>query len=80
MKSTIASIIAVTFTTIGFAIGCVIWAAIGWCLGTAFSHAPVSGALTGIAYQTWSFLYLRDEIWARTERSHAALVQVLERL
>ena len=80
MKSTIAYLLAVTVHTIGFAIGAGIWGVIGWCLGSAFSHAPITGALTGLVYQLWSCLYLRDELWAGVQRNQQRFQLILDRL
>ena len=80
MKSTVASLLAVTFYAIGFAIGAGIWAVIGWCLGSLFSHAPVTGALCGLAYQLWACIQMRDELWAAVERNQERFQLILERL
>ena len=79
MKSFIAAVIAVFFHTLGFAIGCGIWATVGWCLGSAFSHAPVSGALTGLAYQLGCYIILHSQMWDGLVRSHAKFLYILER-
>ena len=79
MKSFIAGTLALTFHTLGFALGCAIWAVIGWCLGSAFSHAPVSGALTGIAYQLGCYIWLHDQMWAGLQQSYQKLLVVLDR-
>ena len=77
MKSTIATSICVALFTVGFAIGCLIWAAIGWGIGSLVSDAPVSGALTGLAYQLWSVIYLREQMAASIERNIARFEIIL---
>ena len=78
MKSTVASVLAVTLHTFG--LGAVIWAAIGWGLGSAFSHAPITGALTGLVYQLWSCLYLRDQMWDGLQRNQLRLQLILDQM
>ena len=80
MKSIIAGVIAISLHILGFAIGCGIWAVIGWGLGSAFSHAPVSGALTGLAYQLGCYVYLHNQMWAGIQRSHAKFVYLLDQV
>ena len=80
MKSTIASVLALSLHTFGFALGAVVWAFIGWCLGSAFSHAPITGALTGLVYQLWSCLYLRDQLWAGLQRNQLRLQLMLDQM
>ena len=79
MKSFIAGFLALFFHTAGFAIGCVIWATVGYCLGSAFSHAPVSGALTGLAYQLGCYIYLHDRMWESLQRGYQKFLLVLDR-
>jgi len=69
MKSTIATSISVALFTVGFAIGCILWASIGYGIGSLVSHAPISGALTGLAYQLWSVIYLREEMAESIDRN-----------
>ena len=78
MKSFIAAVLALFLHTIGFAIGCGIWATIGYGLGSAFSHAPVTGALTGIAYQLGCYIWLHDHMWAGIQRSYQKFLLVLD--
>lgn len=79
MKPFLAGTITLLLHTFGFAIGCCIWAAIGWGLGSTFSHAPVSGALTGLAYQLACYIYLHDQMWAGIQRSYQKFLLVLDR-
>ena len=79
MKSLIAGTLALLFHTLGFAVGCGIWALIGWGLGSAFSHAPVSGALTGIAWQLGCYVWQHDAMWASIQRAHSKFLFVLDR-
>ena len=79
MKSFIAAALAVFFHVLGFSIGCAIWAVIGWCLGSALSHAPVSGALTGIAWQLGCYIWLHDQMWDSLQRTHQKFLLVLDR-
>ena len=69
MKSFIAHSIAVSLFTVGFAIGCLIWVAIGWGLGSAINDAPISGALTGLAWQLGACLIHREVMAASIERN-----------
>ena len=82
MKSTItnatASVIAVALFTVGFAIGCLIWVAIGWCLGSQF-HAPVSGALTGLAWQLGACISQHELVAASVERNSERFAALLDR-
>ena len=76
-KSFIASTIAVTLSMIGFAIGCLLWVAIGWGLGSLV-HAPISGALTGLAWQYGSFILLKEMMWESLERNHVRFLNLIE--
>ena len=78
MKSTIAMAIAVALFTLGFALGCLIWVAIGWCLGSLVD-APVSGALTGLAYQLWACIHCRELMADSIERNSARFEALLTR-
>ena len=79
MLSITATALAVFFHCLGFAIGCTIWSVIGWSLGSAFSHAPISGALTGLAWQAGSYFLLHDQMAASLDRSRQKFLTVLER-
>ena len=79
MKSILAGFIAISLHILGFAIGCGIWAVIGWGLGSAFSHAPVSGALTGLAWQLGCYIWLHDQMWASVQRTYTKFVYILDR-
>lgn len=76
-KSFIASSIAVALSTLGFAIGCLLWVAIGWGLGSLV-HAPISGALTGLAWQYGSFIVLKEMMWESLERNHVRFLNLIE--
>ena len=76
-KSFIASAIAVALQMVGFAIGCLLWGAIGWCLGSLV-HAPITGALTGLAYQYASFIILKEMMWESLERNHMLFLELIE--
>ena len=76
-KSFIASSIAVALQTIGFAIGCLLWVAIGWGLGSLV-HAPISGALTGLAWQYGSFILLKEMMWESLERNQVRFLNLIE--
>ena len=78
MRSFIAASLAVFFHVLGFSIGCAIWAVIGWGLGSAFSHAPISGALTGIAWHLGCYIVQHDPMWA-SQRAHSRFLLVLDR-
>ena len=77
VKSFFATTLAVFFHVLGFSIGCLIWAAIGWGLGNAFSHAPVSGALTGLAIQLAGYIHLHDQMWDHLQQSQQKFLAVL---
>ena len=76
-KSFIASTIAVTLCMIGFAIGCLLWVAIGWGLGSLV-HAPISGALTGLAWQYGSFIVLKEMMWENLERNQLRVLGLIQ--
>ncbi len=76
--STLASIIAVTLHTLGFALGCLIWAAIGYGFGSLLGY-PVVGALSGIAYQLAAYVALHDAMWASLSRSRDRFALLLDR-
>lgn len=78
MKPFIASAFAVFFHIFGFAIGCGIWVVVGWCLGSAFSHAPVSGALCGLVIQLAGYIYVHDQMWEHLQQSQQKLLAVLD--
>lgn len=78
MKSTIAGAIVLFFHILGFAIGCGIWATIGYCLGSVFSDAPVSGALSGLAIQLAGYIYVHDQMWENLQQSQQKLLAVLD--
>lgn len=79
MKSFIAAVLVLLFHTIGFAIGCGIWVTVGWCLGSALSHAPITGALTGLAYQLGCYIWLHEQMWDGIQRSYQKFLLVLDR-
>jgi len=79
MLSFTASVLAVVFHTLGFAIGCAIWGGVGYCLGGAFSHAPLTGLLCGVAYQLASYVYLHEQMWESLERAQSRFVAVFSR-
>ncbi len=78
MKSTLAGVLAVTFHLLGFTLGCLIWSAVGYCLGSAFSDAPVTGALCGLTYQLACYVWLHDQMWDSLERAHQKFELVLD--
>jgi hypothetical protein len=80
MISVYASVLAVFFHALGFAIGCVIWTVVGWCLGDAFSHAPITGALTGLAWQVGCYFWYHDQMWSAVQRSHQRFELLLQRV
>lgn len=79
MSSFIASSLSVLLHMVGFAIGCVIWLTVGWCLGTAFSHAPISGALTGLAWQLGCYTLQHEAMWASIEQTQEKLLLAFQR-
>ena len=79
MKSIYAGTIAISLHILGFAIGCVIWAVIGWGLGSAFSHAPITGALCGLAYQLWSYIYLHEQMWDSVQNTYTKFLVLFDR-
>jgi hypothetical protein len=77
-RSTLASLIAIALHTTGFAIGCLIWAAIGYGFGSLLGY-PVVGALSGIAYQLASYLAVHDQMWDSLSRSTERFTVLLNR-
>lgn len=76
-KSFIASSISVALSTLSFAIGCLLWVAIGWGFGSLV-HAPISGALTGLAWQYGAFIFLKEMMWNSIERNHVLVLNLIE--
>ena len=79
LKDTIANLLAITFHILGFAIGCVIWMAVGLCLGNLAS-APQTGVLCGLAYQTGCYFCLHEQMEAALERSRLRFATALAAL
>ena len=79
MKSIIAGALVLVLHTLGFAVGCGIWAVIGWCLGSLLSHAPITGALCGLAYQLWAYIYQHEQMWDSIQRAYTKFMLVLDR-
>ena len=78
MKSFIASALAVFFHILGFAIGCGIWVLFGWCLGSAFNHSPITGALCGLAVQLAGYISLHSQMWQHLQQSQQKFLAVLD--
>lgn len=80
MISVYASVLAVFFHALGFAIGSLMWVAIGYGLGGFFSDAPITGALTGLAWQLGCYLIVHEQMWAGVQRSHQRFELLLQRV
>lgn len=76
MKSTLATAIAVVLHTISFALGCLIWLAVGYGIGLLLG-TPISGALTGLVYQLGCYIWLHDHMWAQLEHSRNKFMMLL---
>jgi len=75
----VASSLAVFFHVLGFSIGCAIWGGIGYALGGAFSHAPLTGLLCGVAYQLAAYIHLHESMWDSLVRTQSRFVEVFSR-
>ena len=78
MRSFIATSLAVFFHVVGFSIGCGIWCLIGYGFGSAIG-APISGTLTGLAWQAGCYLMVHDRMAEALDRSRQKFLTVLER-
>lgn len=78
MKAFAATALAVLFHVFGFSVGCGLWLLIGWCFGTV-AGAPITGALTGLAWQTGCYFLQHDRMAASLERGRLRFAQVLDR-
>ena len=76
--STLASIIAVTLHAFGFAVGCLLWTAIGYGFGSLLGH-PVVGALSGLSVQLASYVAFHDLMWASLSPSRDRFALLLAR-
>ena len=79
MKSFAATALAVFFHILGFSVGCGLWLLIGWSLGNLVG-APISGALTGLAWQTGCYFVLHDQMAASLERGRVKFAAVIDRI
>ena len=78
MISIAATSLAVFFHCLGFVIGCAIWCCIGYGIGSAID-APISGTLTGLAWQTGCYFVTHEQMSASLDRTRQKFLAVLER-
>ena len=79
MKSFIATVLALVFHTLGFAVGAGLWALVGYSIGVAIG-APVTGALSGLAFQLAAYLAVREQMAASLERGRQKFLLALDQI
>ena len=79
MKPVIATVLALVFHTLGFAVGAGLWCVVGYSIGVAIGY-PVTGALSGLSFQLAAYLSVREQMAASLERGRQKFLLALDQI